>query len=149
VSETYRTSIEIAAAPEVVFQHFVRPELLVRWMGDRARIEAVEGGVFAVDINGVIIRGHFFRVDRPRLIEIAWGEAGNDAMPPGGTRLCVRLTAKGEGTLVELEHHGLTADEASKHARGWTHFLARLAVVARGGDPGIDPWASAPLTISK
>jgi uncharacterized protein YndB with AHSA1/START domain len=144
MSGSYRTAIEIAAAPDVVFDHFVRPELLVRWMGDRARLEARDGGVFAVDINGVIIRGHFVSVDRPRLIEVAWGEAGNDAMPPGSTRLVVRLTPKGEGTLVELEHQGLTPQEASKHALGWPHFLARLGVLAAGGDPGADPWATSP-----
>jgi uncharacterized protein YndB with AHSA1/START domain len=144
MSGSYRTSIEIAAAPTVVFEHFVQPELLVRWMGDRARLEACEGGVFAVDINGVIIRGHFVRVDRPRLIEIAWGEAGNEAMPPGSTRLLVRLTAKGEGTLVELEHHGLVPVEAEKHSLGWPHFLERLGVLASGGDPAVDPWASEP-----
>lgn len=141
---TFRTSIEIAAEPDRVFDHFVRPELLVRWMGDWARLEAHEGGSFAVDINGVIIRGSFVRVERPHLIEIAWGEAGNDAMPPGSTRLLVRLTAKGTGTLVELEHGGLMADEASKHAVGWPHFLERLRVLARGGDPGADPWATSP-----
>jgi uncharacterized protein YndB with AHSA1/START domain len=141
MSGMYCTSIEIAAGPDVVFDHFVEPALLVRWMGDRARLEAHDGGVFAVDINGVIIRGHFVRVDRPRLIEIAWGEAGNDAMPPGSTRLVVRLTAKGESTLVELEHHGLVDSEARKHAVGWPHFLERLAVLAAGSDPGTDPWA--------
>jgi uncharacterized protein YndB with AHSA1/START domain len=144
VSGTYRTSIEIAAAPDIVFDHFVQPDLLVRWMGDRARLEARDGGVFAVDINGVIIRGHFLRVDRPRLIEIAWGEAGNEAMPPGSTRLLVRFTATGAGTRVDLEHHGLVPEEASKHAVGWPHFLARLNELAAGGDPGADPWASAP-----
>ncbi|TMB02994.1 MAG: SRPBCC domain-containing protein, partial [Deltaproteobacteria bacterium] len=75
MSETFRTSIDITATPERVFDHFVKPELLVRWMGDFARLEAVDGGVFSIDINGVLIRGHFVRVDRPRLIEIAWGEA--------------------------------------------------------------------------
>ena len=144
MSGSYRTAIEIAAAPTVVFEHFMQPELLVRWMGDRARLEACDGGVFAVDINGVIIRGHFVHIDRPRRIEIAWGEAGNDAMPPGSTRLVVRLTATGAGTLVELEHHGLVPEEAKKHAVGWPHFLGRLRVHASGGDPGADPWASTP-----
>ena len=140
----FRTAIEIEAEPDVVFDHFLRPELLVRWMGDRARLDARDGGVFAVDINGVIIRGHYVRIDRPRLLEIAWGEAGNPAMPPGATRVVVRLIATATGTRVELEHQGLTRDEAAKHAIGWPHFLERLRVLGGGGEPGVDPWATAP-----
>jgi uncharacterized protein YndB with AHSA1/START domain len=87
MSESYRASIDIAAAQDRVFDYFVKPELLVRWMGDFARLEARAGGLFAVNINGVVIRGHFVRVERPNLVEIAWGEAGNDAMPPGSTRV--------------------------------------------------------------
>jgi uncharacterized protein YndB with AHSA1/START domain len=141
VTEIYRTSIFIAAPPDRVFDHFVDPELLVRWMGDWARLEARNGGLFAVDINGVVIRGTFVRVERPKLVEIAWGEAGNEVMPPGWTRLVVRLTPTGEGTILELEHHGLVPAEATKHAIGWPHFLARLETLAGGRDPGVDPWA--------
>lgn len=142
MTTAFRSSITIHATPETVFDHFVRPELLVRWMGDVARLEARDGGLFAVDINGVIIRGHYVRVDRPRLIEIAWGEAGNEAMPPGTTRVRVSFTVVDEGTLVELEHTGLSAGEAKKHAVGWPHFLERLHALAEGLDPGPDPWAS-------
>jgi uncharacterized protein YndB with AHSA1/START domain len=142
VSETFRTEIEIAAPPDRVFDYFVQPELLVRWMGDFARLEASDGGLFAVDINGIVIRGSFVRVQRPRLIEIAWGEAGNSDMPPGSTRLVVRFTPRGAGTLVELEHRGLSPREAPKHAVGWPHFLERLRVLCSGGNPGTDPWAT-------
>jgi uncharacterized protein YndB with AHSA1/START domain len=141
VSEPYRFSIEIAADPESVFDHFVRPELLVRWMGERARLEPRADGEFSVDINGVLIRGHFVRVERPYLVEIAWGEAGNDEIPPGATRLVVRFERTPVGTRVDLEHGGLSPAEAKKHAVGWPHFVERLAVCASGGDPGDDPWA--------
>jgi uncharacterized protein YndB with AHSA1/START domain len=144
MSETYRTSIEIDATPDQVFDHFVRPELLVRWMGDYARLDAVDGGVFSVDINGVLIRGHFVRVERPRMLEIAWGEAGNEIMPPGATRLRVTFEARGASTHVELEHSGLAPAEAKKHAIGWPHFIERLGVAAAGGDPGPDPWKVSP-----
>jgi uncharacterized protein YndB with AHSA1/START domain len=144
MSETFRTSIEIAATQEEVFDYFVRPELLVRWMGDYARLEASDGGVFSVDINGVLIRGHFVRIERPNLIEIAWGEAGNAAMPPGATRLLVTLAAQDAGTRLTLEHSGLVPPEATKHAMGWPHFVERLAIAARGDDPGPDPWKTTP-----
>ncbi len=144
MSAAYRTEIEIAAPPDRVFDYFVQPELLVRWMGDFARLEARDGGLFAVDINGVLIRGSFVRVERPSLIEIAWGEAGNQDMPPGSTRLLVQLVAQGAGTLVQLEHTGLSAREAAKHAVGWPHFLERLQTLGGGGDPGADPWATNP-----
>jgi uncharacterized protein YndB with AHSA1/START domain len=144
MSETFRTSIDIEASAERVFDYFVQPELIVCWMGDVARLEARDGGLFSVDINGVPIRGHFVRIERPRLLEIAWGEAGNDAMPPGTTRLRVTFEARGPVTHVELEHRGLAPAEASKHAVGWPHFLERLAVAAGGADPGPDPWKTAP-----
>ena len=144
MSETFRTSIDIAATQDQVFDHFVRPELLVRWMGDFARLEASAGGLFSVDINGVLIRGHFVRLERPNLIEIAWGEAGSAAMPPGATRLVVSLGPHAGGTRLTLEHSGLVAGEAKKHAVGWPHFIDRIAVAARGGDPRADPWKTAP-----
>ena len=140
---TYSTTLEIDAPPDRVFEHFVRPELLVRWMGDYAALDAQPDGSFAVDINGVIIRGHYLRVDRPGLIEIAWGEAGNPLMPPGATHLVIRLRERPGGTVLELEHRGLLDAEAEKHAIGWPHFLERLGQVAIGRDPGPDPWFTA------
>jgi uncharacterized protein YndB with AHSA1/START domain len=144
VSAAYTTAIDIAAPPDEVFDHFVRPELLVRWMGDVARLDAVAGGTFSVDINGVLIRGRYLVVDRPRRLEIAWGELGNAAMPPGATRLVVTFAARGAGTHVELRHEGLVPEEATKHAVGWPHFLARLAGVSAGEDVGVDPWKDRP-----
>lgn len=144
MNEPFRTSIDIAATPEHVFDYFTNPELLVRWMGDFARLDAVEDGVFSVDIHGVLIRGHFIHLDKPHVIEIAWGEAGNEAMPPGASRLRVTFEAQGDQTRVHLEHSGLVPAEAKKHAIGWPHFLERLAVAAAGGDPGLDPWKAAP-----
>lgn len=141
---SFTTRVWLDATPDRVFDHFVQPERLVRWMGDYARLVARAGGEFSVDINGVAIRGHFVRLDRPTLIEIAWGEAGNASMPPGATRLVVRLEADRGGTALHLEHHGLDPVEAGKHAVGWPQFLGRLEVLARAGDPGEDPWRTHP-----
>lgn len=141
MSDCFRTAIQIEAEPGRVFDYFLDPQLLVRWMGDFAQLDARQDGLFRVDINGVLIRGRYLRIERPNLLEIAWGEAGNEAMPPGATRLVIRLAACAGGTRLELEHSGLSAGEAGKHAIGWPHFLQRLATLAAGGDPGRDPWA--------
>lgn len=139
--DAFTTSMQIAAPPERVYEHFVKPDLLVRWMGQFARLEARPGGLFAVDINGVLIRGQYVTLDPPRLIEIAWGEAGNAEMPPGATSLVLRFEAADGGTLVHLEHRGLTPAEAINHAVGWPHYLTRLATLAGGEEPGPDPFA--------
>ena len=49
----YSTSVFVEATPDDVFDCLVVPEQMVRWMGDRALLLAVEGGRFEVDINGV------------------------------------------------------------------------------------------------
>ncbi len=144
MTDAFETSIHIDAPPQEVFDHFVRPELLVRWMGEYARLEATAGGLYTVDIDGVLIRGEFVVVDPPRFIEIAWGEAGNEIMPPGATRLTIELEPTARGTYLKLTHAGLVEPEAEKHAFGWPIFLERLAVAAPGGDPGPYPWTNEP-----
>jgi uncharacterized protein YndB with AHSA1/START domain len=140
MTDAFETSLRIEAEPEQVFDHFTNPELMVKWMGEFARLQAVEDGLFSVDIDGVLIRGSYRTLDRPRFIEIAWGEAGNAQMPPGSTCLTISLEPSDSGTLLTLKHSGLVPDEAEKHAYGWPHFLARLAIASTGGEPGPYPW---------
>ena len=140
--ETYRQDIFIDSVPEKIFDYFLVPELIVQWMGDFARLDAQADGLFSVDINGVLIRGKYTRIERPTLLELSWGQSGNDAMPPGSTRVLITLHPENGGTLLSLEHSGLVSEEAAKHAIGWPHFLSRLITLASGGNPGRDPWAA-------
>jgi hypothetical protein len=53
----------------------------------------------------------------------------------------VTFSPDGEGTLLRLRHSGLSSLELREsHAIGWKYFLARLTIVAEGGDPGPDTW---------
>jgi uncharacterized protein YndB with AHSA1/START domain len=92
----------------------------------------------------VLIRGEFIEVERPRRLVVSWGQLGNEALPPGASRVTFELAAERGGTLLTLTHDGLPEPEAKKHAIGWPHFLGRLAVLASGGDPGRDPFADNP-----
>lgn len=134
----YTTSVDIEAPPALVFEHLVDPGHMVAWMGERAELEPVQGGGFAVDINGTPIRGQYLEVDPPRRVVVSWGVAGNAELPPGATRVEFTLVPTDLGTRVELVHHGLVEPWASGHARGWTHYLARLVLAASGVDPGPD-----------
>jgi uncharacterized protein YndB with AHSA1/START domain len=139
MTEPVRARVHIDADPERVYDYFVRPEAMVRWMGETARLEPQPGGTFAVDVRGAPVRGRYVELDPPHRLVIAWGYAGSDRLPPGASIVEVRLTAVAGGTSVELEHRDLPAAEADGHAAGWSHYLDRLRSVAAGLDPGPDP----------
>ena len=122
------TSIDIEAPPEIVFAHLVTPEGMLAWMGQHAELDATPGGVFAVDIDGIPVRGEYVEVDPPHAVVISWGVTGNEVLPPGASRVEFRLTPIASGTRLHLTHTGLPAVEQAKHAQGWAHFVPRLAV---------------------
>jgi uncharacterized protein YndB with AHSA1/START domain len=139
--DAFVTSVRIEAAPAEVFPYLTDPALMCRWMGEWAELDAVPDGRFAVDINGVPIRGRYTVVEPPHRLAFTWGAAGNESVPPGSTTVEISLRRDGDATVVELVHRGLPPEERPDHGVGWAHFLERLVVAAGGGDPGPDPWA--------
>ena len=91
-------SVHIDAPPESVYEYFVRPELMVRWMGEHADLEPERGGRFAVDITGRAVRGEYVELDPPHRLVISWGYAGSGRLPPGASTVEIRLTAEHGGT---------------------------------------------------
>jgi uncharacterized protein YndB with AHSA1/START domain len=138
----FSTSIDIEAPPEIVFAHLVTAERMVTWMGDRADLEPVPGGGFAVDINGVPFRGQYLEIDPPRRVVVSWGMAGSDDLPPGSSRVEFTLTGTPSGTTVKLVHSGLPETRAQTHGAGWRHYLRRLQRAALGQDPGPDSFVA-------
>ncbi|HUK69887.1 MAG TPA: SRPBCC domain-containing protein [Streptosporangiaceae bacterium] len=140
----YSTSVDIGAPREVVFAHLVTAERMVSWMGQHAQLRPTPGGGFAVDINGVPVRGEYLEVDPPHRVVVSWGMAGSDDLPPGYSRVEFTLTATADGTRLDLVHTGLPDSRAPGHAKGWAHYLARLQASAgglrTGTDQGPDPW---------
>lgn len=141
-TDPFTASVHVEADPEQVFEYFTRPDAIVRWMGDYAVLDARPGGAFAVDINGVPVRGAYVEVDRPRRLVISWGHAGSDRLPPGSSTLEVTFTPERSGTTVVVVHSGLPPEELTAHGVGWGHFLERLMLAAAGREPGSDPWAA-------
>jgi uncharacterized protein YndB with AHSA1/START domain len=143
VTESFATELELPAPVEEVFRHLTDPAAMIRWMGQHATLEPAVGGAFAIDINGVPIRGRYLEVDPPRRVVVSWGVAGRADLPPGATRVEFTLTPIPSGTHLRLVHHSLHASQVPIHAIGWKHFLDRLIQAAAGEDPGPDPWSQA------
>jgi uncharacterized protein YndB with AHSA1/START domain len=139
---SYVAEIAIEAPAHVVFQYFVEPAKLMRWMGEKAELDPRPGGVFAVDIQGLLVRGQYTAVEPPRRLVFTWGSPGDPALSAGSTSVEVVLEAREGHTLVRLTHSGLPAAMRPQHAAGWQHYLGRLRLAAAGADPGSDTWAA-------
>ena len=136
--------IAIAASPETVWEFLVDPEKATRWMGESASLDATPGGQYRVEVlPGEVATGEFVELDPPRRLVWTWGwqPGGRSSLRPGSSTVEVELVPDGDGTIVRFRHHGLPDAEATQaHAHGWDHYLERLAIAARGDDPGRDPW---------
>jgi uncharacterized protein YndB with AHSA1/START domain len=140
----FSTSIDIAAAPEVVFEYLVTNDGMTAWMGQHAALDPRPGGRFEVDVAGYPVRGRYLEVDPPRRVVVSWGFAGSDDLPPGASRVTFELTPTVDGTRVDLTHSGLPDPRLPGHRSGWAHFLPRLAHAGSGHPDGPDDWRSTP-----
>lgn len=133
-------SVHVDAAPERVFQHFTDSVAITRWMGQWADLAPMVGGRFAVDVEGVAVRGRYLELDPPRRLVVSWGHAESEHLPPGASTVEILLSPEAGGTRVEIRHSDLPEPEASRHPAGWRRFLAQLARVA----PSTEGRAAAP-----
>ena len=134
MADPVTASVHVAAPPERVFEHFTSSTAMTAWMGQWADLDPVVGGRFAVDIEGVAVRGRYLELDPPNLLVVSWGHAGSEHLPPGASTVEVRLTPEAHGTRVDIRHRDLPEPEASRHPAGWRRFLAQLADAAGLGE---------------
>jgi uncharacterized protein YndB with AHSA1/START domain len=138
-----RRETHIAAPPAAVFALLTDPEKIVRWMGVQAEFEPQPGGLYLLNLDGArkAARGSFREVVPVHRLAYSFGWDDNDAVPPGSSLVEIDLIEQPDGTLLRLTHTGLpTQEECAGHAKGWAHYLGRLAEVAAGRAPG-PAWA--------
>jgi uncharacterized protein YndB with AHSA1/START domain len=131
----------IAAPPSTVFAFLTDPEKILRWMGTDAATETHPGGLYLLkNVSGRRARGAFREVVPVHRLAYSFGWEGDEEVPPGSSLIEIDLTEKDGGTLLRMTQTGLpNAEQCASHARGWAHYLDRLAVAASGRDPGPDP----------
>jgi uncharacterized protein YndB with AHSA1/START domain len=136
--ETY-----IEAPRASVFAFLTDPDKILSWMGAEATSEPHPGGLYVVKgIGGDPLRaarGNFREVVPVHRLAYSFGWEGSDAVPPGSSLIEIDLLERNGGTLLRLTHSGLPdAIQCANHNIGWGHYLARIAVAAKGGVPGED-----------
>jgi len=142
--ETY-----IEAPRATVFAYLTDPQKILSWMGAEAETEPHPGGLYLV--KGVAgdhartVRGTFKEVVPVHRLAYSFGWEGREDVPADSSLIEIDLMERNGGTLLRLTHSGLpNAIQVANHNDGWGHYLARLAIAARGGDPGPDRDAPSP-----
>jgi uncharacterized protein YndB with AHSA1/START domain len=138
-----RRETHIAAPPATVFAFLTDPEKILSWMGAEATTEAHPGGLYLLKRVGGrharVARGAFREVVPVHRLAYSFGWEGDEAVPPGSSLIEIDLLERNGGTLLRMTHSGLPdAAQCASHAKGWAHYLDRLAIAAAGGNPGVD-----------
>jgi uncharacterized protein YndB with AHSA1/START domain len=133
----------IDAPPEGVFELLTDAELLIEWMAPEAELDARVGGQIRwTHLEGDSVIGNYVELVPARRVVFTFGWDRPDvAVPPGSTTVEIDLRPARGGTQLRLVHRGLSGPMADAHGGGWSNYLARLAAVAEGRDPGPDPLA--------
>jgi uncharacterized protein YndB with AHSA1/START domain len=132
--------IMVDASPETIWPFLTEPDKHVQWNGTVADIDPRPGGVYRVLIGGRFqAAGEYVEVvpKEKVVFTFGWDQEGHP-IPPGSSTIEISLHPVGDKTRIRLVHRGLPEDAIDDHAKGWDHYLGRLAVVATGGDPGPD-----------
>lgn len=127
----------IAAAPEAVFDAWLDPDAVGRWLfatpgGAMERIEIdprVGGGFTIAERRGETLAEHFgdyVEIDRPRRLAFDFWTSFSDER----TRVTVTIAPDGDLCLLTLRHEGVWADYEERTRQGWTTILDGLARTA-------------------
>ncbi len=138
-----RRETQIAAPRAAVFAFLTDPDKIWRWMGTEAATEPHPGGLYLVKgIGGDHARnarGAFREVVPVHRLAYSFGWDGMEAVPPGSSLVEIDLLERDGGTLLRMTHTGLpNTEQCESHAKGWGHYLGRLAEASSGRDPGPD-----------
>lgn len=125
----------LPAPPEQVFAALTEPDLFARWMGPEGSEVVVEemtltlGGRLAFLVTlpdgGPQFRlfGFYEEIEPPKRLVHSWAMDGDDEI----STVVFALEPYGDGTRLQLTHHGLTRpEELAQNEGGWQHQLDRL-----------------------
>ena len=132
----------IAANPEILFDAWTKPNLLMKWWGPKnvsciaAEINLSIGGAFSInnqleDGDVLTIYGVFHHIQRPNKLVYSWN---TDKSPNAKEKVTVWFKAKNNGTEVIVSHEKISSAALQQsHTLGWQGCLQGLAEYAGEG----------------
>ena len=121
-------TVTIQAAPEIVFRFFEDSARWARWWGAGSTIDPRPGGkVYIRHPNGIETVGEVLEIDRPNRIVFTYGYASGNPIPPGASRVTIRLTPAPDGARLDLLHEFPDEQHVAPHVQGWRFQLSLFA----------------------
>jgi len=121
-------TLVIEAAQPTVFRFFTDTARWAAWWGAGSAIDARPGGRVLIRYpNGVQVLGEVIEIAEPERIAFTYGYQSGKPIPPGASRVTIRLEAVENGTRLHLEHAFAEADVRDQHVQGWRFQLSLFA----------------------
>jgi uncharacterized protein YndB with AHSA1/START domain len=118
-------TVAIQASPETVFRFFTDSARWASWWGAGSTIDARPGGRFLIRYpGGVEALGEVLEISAPERLVLSYGYAAGTPVPPGGSRVSIRLTKDGARTVLHLTHELADAAARDEHIQGWRYQLS-------------------------
>jgi uncharacterized protein YndB with AHSA1/START domain len=142
-------SVLIHAQPETVFRFFTDSARWAGWWGAGSTIDARPGGkVYIRHPNGIESSGEVLEVSEPERIAFTYGFASGQPIPPGSSRVTIRLEPDPAGTRLHLVHEFAEAGPRDAHIQGWRFQLSLFGnavanEVFAGAAGMVDAWFGA------
>lgn len=123
-------TVLIKAHPETVFRFFTDSARWASWWGAGSTIEArPRGKVYIRHANGIESLGEVLEVSPPERIVFTYGFATGKPIPPGSSRVTIRLEPDAAGTRLHLTHEFAEAAPRDEHVQGWRFQLSLFSNV--------------------
>ncbi len=146
-------TVVIKAKPETVFRFFTDSARWASWWGAGSTIDATPGGkVYIRHANGIETLGEVLELLQPEHITFTYGFATGKPIPPGSSRVTIRLEPDEAGTRLHLRHEFAEAGVRDEHVQGWRFQLSLFSNVvanevyadaANAADAWFNAWAIA------
>jgi uncharacterized protein YndB with AHSA1/START domain len=139
-------TVTIRAPREAVFRYFTDSARWAAWWGAGSTIDARPGGkVYIRHPNGVETVGEVLDVLGPEHIVFTYGYATGKPVPPGGSRVTIRLEDDRAGTRLHLSHEFAEESARDEHVQAWRFQLSVFANVVSnelhaGAAALVDAW---------